>query len=127
MSTPIQLWELMVPTQWNTGKPVRTKHHQEWDKVVRKWSGGLTIYKPAKGQWVDNCTQILYAERVIPVRIACTENQIKQIAKFTLKHYKQLAVLVYVVSDKVLIIKDEQERKGKTSDEIPKIRIHEWI
>ena len=116
---PIQLWELMVPCIWNTGKPVRTRHHQEWDKVVRKLAGGLTIYKPAKGQWVDKLTNMLYAERVIPVRIACTEKQIKQIAKFTLRHYKQLAVLVYVVSDKVLVITDdEQKRKDKDVNEV---------
>jgi hypothetical protein len=110
----------MVPCYWNTGKPIRTRHHKEWDKVVRKVAGGLTIYKPAKGQWVDSSTDNLYAERVIPVRIACTENQIKQIAKFTISHYKQLAVMIYVVSDKVLIIKaDDKERKDKVVDPVP--------
>lgn len=109
----------MVPCYWNNGKPVRKRHHQEWDKVVRKIAGGLTIYKPAVGQWVDDTTEDLYSERVIPVRIACTENQIKQIAQFSLRHYKQLAVMVYVVSEKVLIIKpDEQTRQNQIADEV---------
>lgn len=103
----IALYEIMVPCQWNNGKPVRTRHHKEWDKVVRKLTGGLTLYKPAIGQWVDKKTDILYNERVIPVRIACTENQIKQIATFTLVHYKQIQVMVYVVSEKVLFFKND--------------------
>lgn len=97
-----QLWEILVPCQFNDGKPVRTRHHREWDKVVRKITGGLTIFKPVKGQWEHEGT--LYVERVIPVRIACTEAQIRKIAKFSLTHYRQLAVFVSLVSEKVLII-----------------------
>jgi hypothetical protein len=97
------LWEILVPTNWNDGKPVRTRHHKEWDKVVRKFAGGMTIFTPVKGSWIDPITNDLFKDRLIPVRIACTENQIKQIAKFTIKHYRQLAVFVYVVSTKVLI------------------------
>lgn len=120
MPSPRLLWEIYVPCQWNTGIPVRTRHHKEWDKVVRKIAGGLTIYKPAKGQWIDTSVDQLHAERVIPVRIACTEKQIKQIANFTLRHYKQLAVLTYAVSDKVLLIKadEQQERSITTSAEL---------
>ena len=104
---PVLLWEILVPCYWNTGKPVRTRHHREWDKVVRKVAGGLTIYKPAKGQWIDSNTDNLYAERVIPVRIACTLPQISLIAKFTLQHYRQIQVMVYVVSEKVLFFKND--------------------
>jgi len=107
METDTQLWEILVPCLRNN-RPVSVKHHREWDKYVRNLSGGLTIYRPAKGQWVDSATNELYDERVIPVRIACTEKQIVQIIKFTIRHYNQLAVMAYLVSNRVLIIHAEE-------------------
>lgn len=96
------LWEILVPCQWNDSRPVRTVHHKEWDKRVRKIANGLTILAPAKGQWLSD-SLVLYEERVIPVRISCTEEQIEKIMDMTAQHYKQLAVMAYLVSDKVLI------------------------
>lgn len=98
----MELWEVLVPCKSNAGKPFRTRHHREWDVRVRRISGGLTIMRPAKGQWVHGDT--LYEDRVIPVRIACTEKQIMQIAKITIQHYDQLAVMVYRVSDKCVVV-----------------------
>lgn len=97
------MYEILVPCQYNTGKPVRTKHHKEWDKVVRKITGGLTIFKPVKGQWLSS-NNTLYEERMIPVRIACTRKQIEAIMNFSLGHYRQLAMLAYLVSDEVIYI-----------------------
>jgi len=99
----VRLYEILVPTQYNTGKPVRTRHHKEWDKVVRKIAGGLTILRPVKGQWVDRTT--IYHDRLIPVRIACSKEQIEKIAKFSLTHYKQEAIMYYVLSHEVKIVK----------------------
>lgn len=93
-----------MPCQWNTGKPVRTRHHKEWDKVVRKVAGGLTIFKPSKGQWVQPDTNQLFEERMIPVRVACNEKQLDAILKHTLRHYKQHAVMAYEVSQRVKIL-----------------------
>lgn len=45
----------------------------------------------------------LYVERMIPVRIKCSENQINAIADLTAKKYSQLAVMYYLVSEKVVI------------------------
>lgn len=97
-----ELWEILVPCQYNNGKPVRTRHHREWDKRVRQIAGGLTIMKPARGQWVHHGA--LFEERMIPVRIACDLVQISRIARITLLHYKQLAVMVYKVSDFCLVV-----------------------
>jgi hypothetical protein len=105
MTDKIYLWEIKVPCYYNNGKPVRTKHHQEWDKVVKKIAGGLTIYKPAWGKWVDSKTNIGYDERMIPVQIACTEKQMDQIGQFTLDHYKQIEIMAHVVSEKVKFYK----------------------
>lgn len=101
----MELWEILVPTEYNdTKKPVKTRHHKQWDKFVRGISGGLTVFKPVKGQWVH--MDELYEERNIPVRIACTEKQIRQIITFSLRHYRQLAIMAYRISDKVLILEE---------------------
>ena len=96
-----KLFEVLVPTKYgDTLKPISTKHHKNWDAVVRKISGGLTIFKPSKGQWVyDND---LSEERIIPVRVMCSENQIKQIITFTIKHYRQKAVMYITLSLRIV-------------------------
>jgi len=101
----MELWEILVPTlMGDNAKPVRTKHHKQWDKYVRKLSGGLTVLRPAKGQWLDTHSNMLIEERMIPVRIACTESDIKKIISFTLSHYRQKVVMAYQISSKVLMI-----------------------
>lgn len=45
----------------------------------------------------------LFAERMIPVRIMATREQINDIADMTAKFYEQLAVMYYKVSDKVVV------------------------
>lgn len=98
----VSLYEILVPTIMNK-KPVRTKHHRQWDSYVHKISGGLTILKPNKGKWASPHSNELYEERVIPVRIACTRNQINKIIDFTISHYNQLAVMAYKLSTEVII------------------------
>lgn len=99
--TDQKLWEILVPTLRND-TPVRTRSHKEWDRRVRAISGGLTVLKPGKGQWVSP-TGVLHSERMIPVRIACTEEQIEKIAKITADFYEQEAVMFYLLSEKVFI------------------------
>lgn len=99
-----ELWEILVPTlMGDTQKPVRLRHHRQWDHFVRSRAGGLTILKPAKGQWISQ-TDDLYEERVIPVRIACSRKDILEICEFTLGHYRQLTVMAYRVSDEVIFM-----------------------
>ena len=95
-----ELWEILVPTEID-GKPCRTRYHRVWDAKVRAITGGLTILRPAIGQWVHD--NKLYKERVIPVRIACSTEQIHQIIDITIAYYKQIAVMAYRVSDNVII------------------------
>jgi hypothetical protein len=97
----MMLWEIFIPTVSNEGKPFRTRHHKEWDSRVRAISHGLTIMMPAKGQWIDIATGELYHDRVIPVRISCNEVQIQKIMEMTAKHYNQIAVMAYKISDEV--------------------------
>jgi hypothetical protein len=99
----MKLFEILVPTKFeDTGGPVKLCHHKEWDKVILRISGGMTILRASIGRWVDN--QHLYEDRVIPVRIACTSKQMEEIAAFTKRHYRQIAVMYYKLSDDVYIV-----------------------
>jgi len=82
-----------VPTlHYGTETPIRTKFHRIWDEKVRSITGGLTIMPVAKGQWV-NPANVLFVERMIPVRIMCSEAQIKEILPMTKEYYKQEAIM----------------------------------
>jgi hypothetical protein len=116
------LYEVLVPTMYGFPKvtPISTRHHKNWDKEVQKITGGLTIMKPAQGRWVDKGVE--YPERIIPVRIMCEERensfkaspggmtscpdntQITKIIQLTLRHYRQKAVMYYVVSNDVRVV-----------------------
>ena len=102
MSETPALWEILVPTVRNSGKPFRTRHHKVWDCRVRRVTGGLTVLSPAKGQWVAP-TGELFLERMIPVRIVATRKQIEQVIQITLQHYDQIAVLCYRISEEVIL------------------------
>lgn len=98
----LQLWEILVPTIRNDGRPIHLRFHRIWDKKVRAITGGLTILPVTKGQWISSNKE-LFEERMIPVRIACTREQIEQIIDMTLKYYEQLAVMAYKVSEEVIV------------------------
>jgi hypothetical protein len=105
----VKLFEILVPTIYgDTMKPIRTKHHKKWDERVKKLSGGLTILTPGKGVWVHEGKD--YVERVIPVRIMCEEKVMEQIVKITLQHYRQKAVMYYVLSTECYIVSKEEAK-----------------
>lgn len=98
----LKFWEILVPTITNEGVPIRTKFHKKWDEKVRAITNGLTIIPPIKGQWLSNDGQ-LFSERMIPVRIACNEEQINIIADMTAEYYNQKAIMFYLIANKVVI------------------------
>lgn len=98
----MELYEILVPTVRNNGRPFHLRFHKLWDAKVIEIAGGLTILFPAKGNWVSKDHE-LFAERMIPVRIACTYEQILTIADFTASYYSQKAIFFYKVSDQVEI------------------------
>lgn len=108
----IKMWEINVPASTGDDR-FSFEHHQEWDKKVRTISGGLTVYKGAKGQWLHPETNELYQDRMIPVRIACTHPEIREIMRITLEHYEQEAVLAYLVSEQVLTLSKEECQKQR--------------
>lgn len=96
------MWEILVPTISNEGKPFKTRYHRIWDIKVRNIAKGLTILTPAKGQWLSNEGD-LFSERVIPVRIVCTREEIEKIIDITMVYYNQLAILAYKISDECIL------------------------
>lgn len=97
-----KLWQILVPTVRNDGRPFRLRYHRVWDSKVRELSGGLTVTPPVKGQWVDD-DGTLYAERMIPVNILATDEEIERIVDMTIQYYEQIAVMYYLVSDQAFI------------------------
>lgn len=106
------MWEILVPTEMNDGRKLRTRFHRVWDAKVREISGGLTVLTPAKGQWIAQDGK-MYAERMIPVRIICTKEEIEKIIEFSMKYYEQLAILAYEISSNVILRHKEEYEKGK--------------
>ena len=113
------MWEIFVPTEKQVKSPEpivcrggdyhiaieaweKANTYRVWEAKVRETTGGLSIFPPIKGQWVSQDGE-LFAERMIPVRIVATREEIEKIIEFTLEYYDQLAVLCYRVSDEVII------------------------
>lgn len=110
----MKMWEILVPCQTNQGKPIRTRQHKEWDRRVRRMTGGLTVMPPSKGQWVSPSGE-LFVERMVAVRIIATYTQMEHIADMTAEFYKQEAVLFYELSSEVTIKEYPENRvKEKT-------------
>lgn len=99
------MWEVFVPTVRNDGRPFRLRYHRIWDERVKVITGGLTITPPVKGVWVSREGDT-YRERMIPVRILATREEMMEILSFTKVYYEQLAVLAYRVSAEVLYLED---------------------
>jgi len=111
-----KFWEILVPTKLNNGKRIPLKFHKEWDKKVRAITTGLTIMPPNKGEWVSTSGDI-FKEKMVPVRIMATKDEMETIVNMTAKYYNQLAIMYYVVSNDVKIKYFQKYKcRIKTSD-----------
>jgi len=108
----MKLFEILVPCQTNQGVPIRTRHHREWDRRVRRLTGGLTILSPSKGYWINPSGE-LFTERMIPVRIVTTDKIMSQITDMTAKFYEQEAIMVAEITDKVTITEYPEYRQNE--------------
>jgi hypothetical protein len=113
-----ELWEILVPASNNKEKEFTYEHHKAWDTFVKDLTGGVTIMKTAKGQWVSP-TGELYIDRMIPCRIACTRHEIFQIIKFTMEHYSQEAIMAFKISDEVIIAHKDNFPEEYPMPELP--------
>ena len=78
------------------------EYHLECDSFVKEITVGLTMHRVAKGEWINPSGE-LYKDKMIPVHVSCTEEEIYKIIDFTIKHYDQEAVTAYAISDYVII------------------------
>jgi hypothetical protein len=69
----------------------------------KKISGGLTILKTGKGQWISPDGRTFH-DKMIPVRVYCTEKEMNNLIQFTIQHYQQEAVMAYEISRNVKIV-----------------------
>ncbi|MCX6753028.1 MAG: hypothetical protein NTW62_01615 [Candidatus Nomurabacteria bacterium] len=97
------LWEILVPTHFNSHEKIEISHHKEWDLFVEQITKGLTIESPTRGIWLDENNN-KYEERMIPVKISGSKKQMLKIADFTARHYKQKAISFYKISEEMYII-----------------------
>lgn len=111
-STP--LWEILVPTVSNDGRPFSRRHHRQWDEHVKEIAGGMTLVSPVRGSWVDPESGHDFTERMIPVRIMCSREQIIEICKETARFYDQLAVMAYLVSEKTVLVTNPTAAKTQS-------------
>jgi hypothetical protein len=97
----LKLWEILIPTHSNEGIEYTLEHHRKWDKKAKEVSGGITFLGSAKGSW--ECPQgKVFEEKMIPVRIRCTTDEIKRISEYTLEHYRQQTVWAYEISSNII-------------------------
>lgn len=100
------LWEILVPATANHGNGISIRYHQMWDDKVRAITGGLTIMPVAKGEWVHGEEDgVVFREPMIPVRLYTTHESMAAIAAMTMEHYDQIAVMYYLISTEVTILK----------------------
>lgn len=96
------MWEILVPTIRPDGRPIKTRFHKVWDEKIHEISGGMTILTPTKGKWISPSGQ-LFVERMIPVRIIATREEVEKIIDFTMEYYEQEAILAYRISNEVIL------------------------
>lgn len=76
----------------------------------------MTLHGPVKGTWVDAAGNgAAYVERMIPVRIACTREQIIEICKETARFYDQIEVLAYRIAQETVMVRNP----GAVGDDAP--------
>jgi hypothetical protein len=97
------MWCILVPTHWNDEEEIDVRTHKLWDSKVRNITGGLTIHKKARGQWIAPSGKI-YEEGMIPVYFAASEEQKTKIQAITCLFYHQEAVMCYKIGTDVVVM-----------------------
>jgi hypothetical protein len=103
-TTETPLWEILVPTVSNSDRPFSVRHHRQWDQMVARIAGGMTLVLPVRGTWIEPTTGADFTERMIPVRIMCSREQIVEICKETARFYDQLAVFASLVATETVMV-----------------------
>jgi len=97
-----KLWEILIPIADNDGIKFAPEIHRDWDNRVRAISGGLTIFKPATGEWINGNGAVM-RDKLIPVAFMATDEQARAISAMSKLTYRQEAMMLYVLSETVII------------------------
>ena len=98
-----KLYEILIPIINNRGERFSAEHHKKWNNKALKIAGKFIIMKVIKEEWINLFGKEFYKNKMIPIRISCTKNQIEKIIQITIKHYNQEVILAYIISEKALL------------------------
>ncbi len=101
---PRLLWAVLVPVQDKHGVMFPQRHHDWFFKKVRRISGGITRNPMAQGEWKHK--RRLYSEPVVSLMFLATDEEADKVAATGRKHYRQIEVIYYVVSNHVRKVGD---------------------
>lgn len=89
-----ELWEILIPSQ----------KKEEWENFfnIINTSGITFVDLLFNGLWKNNKNEIISGKHVL-IRIACSEEKIKEIMKIVSELYNQEEVLCYKISNKCFI------------------------
>lgn len=96
----MELFEILIPKLFNSGASTLNTR-AEFERVLVARCKGFTRCAPVDGAWVDPKTGHLFTDTSIPYRVACDENTARELARLAARVFRQEAVMVYRVADKV--------------------------
>jgi hypothetical protein len=96
----LDLWEILVPIASNEGVPFPEGHHQAFRRIIRSLPGnsGTTTLPAGDGDWQDNDTGKVYAEKMIPIRFRACRADADRMAEHACRFYDQIVVMAYRVA-----------------------------
>ena len=96
----LDLWEILVPVASNEGVPFPEDHHEAFRRIVRSLPGnsGTTTRPAGDGDWQDNDTGKVYAEKMIPIRFRACRADAERMAEHARRFYDQIVVMAYRIA-----------------------------
>lgn len=96
----LDLWEILVPVASNKGIPFSEDHHESYRRILRGLPGnvGLTTRPAGDGDWQDQETGRVYAEKMIPIRFRACRADAERMADHARKFYDQIVVMAYRIA-----------------------------
>jgi len=93
----MKLFEILIPAER------KLEHHLDWDAKVTSITGGLSIMPIIRGHWQSDL-ECIVREKMVPVRLIASDEQMLQIAQLTGEHYQQKSIMYYVISQEAFVV-----------------------
>jgi hypothetical protein len=112
------LYEIICPVRQNNGQ-LYYMAHRAFRRAVGALAGGYTVLPECEGFWIDPETGQEYAEKVIPLRVACSASIFMVIlAKHQQCYPDQECVMWYIVAQDVHFVSKPKGADAPTTEEI---------